>query len=141
MFNLALGFYNVGTIWAHEIDIFRTWRLVGASFHEIQAAHWRKLPYWVFAPVVLGVVGSIVLLWYHPPGSPWWAIVGVFGCQAASTILTALYWGPWQAALSQDTRGAASPFLERILKTHWVRTALINASGLILLAWSILILR
>ncbi|MFZ0032732.1 MAG: hypothetical protein WAK84_12765 [Candidatus Cybelea sp.] len=45
------------------------------------------------------------------------------------------------AALSQDTRGAASPFLERILKTHWVRTALINASGLILLAWSILILR
>ena len=23
--NLALAFYNVGTIWAHEIDIFRSW--------------------------------------------------------------------------------------------------------------------
>ena len=24
--NLALAFYNVGTIWAHEVDIFRSWK-------------------------------------------------------------------------------------------------------------------
>jgi len=28
LFNVALAFYNVGTIWAHEIDIFRTWKLI-----------------------------------------------------------------------------------------------------------------
>jgi hypothetical protein len=26
--NVALAFYNVGTIWAHEVDIFRTWSLI-----------------------------------------------------------------------------------------------------------------
>jgi hypothetical protein len=28
LLNLALGFYNVGTIWAHELDIFRAWKLI-----------------------------------------------------------------------------------------------------------------
>jgi hypothetical protein len=29
--NLALAFYNVGTIWAHEIDTFRSWKLRAAQ--------------------------------------------------------------------------------------------------------------
>jgi hypothetical protein len=46
LWNLALAFYNVGTIWAHEVDIFRSWTLVApGTFHRVQAAHWRKLPY------------------------------------------------------------------------------------------------
>ena len=46
LLNLALGFYNVGTIWAHEVDIFRSWRLVDRKdFHALQQTHWRKLPY------------------------------------------------------------------------------------------------
>jgi len=28
LFNVALAFYNVGTIWAHEIDISRTWKRI-----------------------------------------------------------------------------------------------------------------
>jgi hypothetical protein len=40
LLNLALAFYNVGTIWAHEIDIFRSWKLVNESdFHSIQSVH------------------------------------------------------------------------------------------------------
>ena len=140
LLNLALGFYNVGTIWAHEVDIFRSWRLVGPAFHEIQTAHWKKLPYWVLAPVVIAFAGSVVLLWYHPDDSPQWAVFGTFGCQAASLILTGLYWGRWQATLSKDPLGAESPYLTRILRTHWIRTALINLSGIILLAWSILVM-
>lgn len=51
LLNLAFGFYNVGTIWAHEVDIFRTWKLVEAkSFHQVQYMHWHKLAYWVFIP-------------------------------------------------------------------------------------------
>jgi hypothetical protein len=46
LLNLAVAFYNVGTIWAHEVDIFRSWKLVDpASFPKVQSAHWRKLPY------------------------------------------------------------------------------------------------
>jgi hypothetical protein len=32
--NLAVAFYNVGTIWAHEIDIFRTWKLIDRAQFE-----------------------------------------------------------------------------------------------------------
>jgi hypothetical protein len=41
--NLALAFYNVGTIWAHEVDIFRSWKLIDPKdFPAVQRAHWKK---------------------------------------------------------------------------------------------------
>lgn len=134
--NLALAFYNVGIIWAHEIDIFRSWRLLTPeTFRAVQAAHWKKLPYWVFAPVVASLAGSVALIWYHPVGSPAWAIWGNLGCQLLSHLLTAMTWGRWQAALSVDPSGPRSVFLDKILSTHWIRTALINAYALILFVW------
>ena len=39
LLNLAFAFYNMGIIWAHEVDIFRSWRLVGPeSFPRLQSA-------------------------------------------------------------------------------------------------------
>ena len=134
--NLAVAFYNVGTIWAHEIDIFRTWKLLDLdAFRRVQATHWRKLAYWVFAPVGLSLAGAIALIWYHPAGSPPWAIWGNLVCQLLSHVLTALMWGRWQAALSTDPLGAQGPFLEKTLRTHWIRTALVTAYALILFVW------
>jgi hypothetical protein len=141
LLNVALAFYLVGAIWAIEVDIFRTWRLVSASdFHAVQKVHWRKLPFWVLAPLGLALIDSFVLLEYHPPVAPAWARWGNLGCQLASHLLTAIFWGPWQAKLSRDDRGPASPYLEKILATHWIRTLLINAYAGILLAWAILAL-
>lgn len=138
LLNLALAFYNVGTIWAHEIDIFRTWKLLDPkNFHKVQEIHWKKLPYWVFAPVGLALIGSIILFWYHPIKIQLWEIWLTFSFQLLSHSLTAIFWGPWQAKLSQDKSGGASPYLAKILKTHWIRTALINAYGLMLLILSI----
>ena len=138
LLNLALGFYNVGTIWAHEVDIFRSWKLLDPeTFLRVQTVHWRKLPYWVFAPVGLAFAGSIALIWYHPPRSPAWAIWGALGFQLASHALTAALWGPWQARLSRDPRGSESPYLAKTLATHWIRTALINAYALVLLVWTV----
>lgn len=137
LLNLALAFYNVGTIWAHEVDIFRLWKLVGAeSFHRVQAVHWHKLPYWVLAPAGLALAGSLGLIWYRPANSPPWAVWGALGCQIASLVLTAFLWGPWPAKLSQDPLGSGSPYLTRILSTHWIRTLLINANGFIVLVWA-----
>jgi hypothetical protein len=138
LLNLALAFYNVGTIWAHEVDIFRTWKLLGANtFHNVQLTHWKKLPYWVFLPVGVGVIGSITLIWYHPANSPIWAIWGGVLFQALPHTLTALFWGRWQAKLAKDPLGAQSPYLEKILKTHWIRTALISAYAVILFIWTV----
>jgi len=139
--NLALAFYNTGTIWAMEIDIFRSWRLLDQqSFSIVRKEHWKKIPYWVFIPVGFSLVGSIALIWYHPEGSPVWAIWSTIGCQLCSHFLTALFWGPWQAKLSLDQQGPNSPLLRKILKTHWIRTALINAYAAILLAWTIIVI-
>jgi hypothetical protein len=142
LLNLALAFYNVGTIWAVEVDIFRSWKFVGIdSFHRVQEVHWRKLPYWIFAPVGLAFGGSVVLVFDHPAGSPAWAIWGNLSCQALSHVLTALTWGRWQARLSEDPRGPESVYLAKILATHWLRTLLINAYAFILLAWVVELLR
>ena len=135
LLNLALAFYNVGTIWAHEVDIFRTWKLITDSkiFHTVQEIHWKKLPYWVFIPLGIAFLGSIALFWYHPDQIPGWEIAVAFGAQLVSHILTAIFWGPWQAKLSKDTQGSSGIYLEKILRTHWIRTALINIYGLMLL--------
>ena len=141
LINLALAFYNVGIIWAHEVDIFRSWKLIEPSnFHSVQNAHWRKLPYWVFGPVGLAIIGAVLLIPYHPAGSPQWAIWTNLLCQLLSLVLTGLIWGRWQAKLSKDSRGSRSPYLDRILRTHWVRTLLISACALILLVWSVQVL-
>lgn len=138
LLNLALAFYNVGTIWAHEVDIFRSWRLAGPdAFLRIQTIHWRKIPYWVMLPLGLALAGSVGLIWYRPANSPSWAVWGALGCQIASHTLTAFLWGPWQAKLSKDPLGPASPYLARILSTHWIRTLLISAYGFTLLAWAV----
>ena len=138
LLELAVCFYNVGTIWAIEVDIFRTWKLVGENeFHTIQTVHWKKLPYWIFTPVGLALLGSLVLIWYHPVGSPTWALLGNVICQACSLILTAFLWGPWQAKLSQDPSGPQSRYLANILRTHWVRTFLITAAGFVVLWWTV----
>ena len=138
LINLALAFYLVGAIWAHEVDIFRNWRVLDPeNFHRVQAVHWKKLPYWVFAPLAVAFAGSVVLVWYHPVGSPRWMIWGNLLCQVASHGLTALIWGPWQAKLSRDPAGGQGWYLAQILRTHWIRTLLISSYGAILLAWSI----
>lgn len=78
--NLVLAFYNVGTIWAHEVDIFRTWKLLDSkTFAAVQSVHWKKLPYWVFIPVGLSLIGAVALLWYHPSKIPVWEILLAFG--------------------------------------------------------------
>ena len=136
--NLALAFYNVGTIWAHEVDIFRSWKWIDPqSFRRIQSVHWRKLPFWVFIPVGLSFIGSVWLLWYHPARNPSWEIGLAVGLQSLSHLLTAILWGPWQAKLSRDAAGGESIFLSKILRTHWIRTFLITVYGLMLLvlAW------
>lgn len=140
--NLALAFYLVGAVWAHEVDIFRNWQVLDAeNFHRLQSVHWRKLPYWVFAPLAAALAGSVVLIWYHPAGSPAWGIWGNLGCQLASHLLTAVMWGPWQAALGRDTAGGRSVHLARILRTHWIRTLLISGYGAFLFAWTVAVVR
>jgi hypothetical protein len=80
---------------------------------------------------------ALTLIWYHPVRSPLWAILGAVLCQALSIALTVIFLGRWQAKLAQDPRGSQSPYLTHILRTHWMRTLLINAYALMLLVAAI----
>lgn len=138
--NTALAFYNTGTIWAMEVDIFRSWRLLDkSSFLSVRKSHWKKLPYWVFIPVGLAFIGATVLIWYHPTCSPTWAIWINLLSQLCSHLLTAVFWGPWQARLSTDPLAAQSPILSKILRTHWIRTFLINVYAFNLFFWTTIV--
>lgn len=120
------------------IRIFRSWKFLDPkTFHKVQSVHWKKLPYWVFIPVGLSFIGVITLFWYHPDKISSSEIWLAFMFQFFSHLLTAIFWGPWQAKLSKDELGGASPFLKKILKTHFIRTVLINAYGLVLLYMTI----
>jgi hypothetical protein len=112
------------------------WKLIGrAQFHEVQTAHFRKIPYWIFGPVGLALLGNIALLWYRPAGSPRWCVWAALVFQLLSIVLTAAFWGRWQGRPAQDERGPESPYLAKILRTHWLRTALINGYALVFLFW------
>ena len=139
--NVALAFTIVGFVWAHQVEIFRSWRLIDArSFRAVHAAHWQTLPIWV-VPIGLGLAGSIALIWYHPAGSPAWAIWASVLCQVITQVLTLFFWGRWQAQLRGDSNGPASPVLDRLIRTHWLRAVLTSAYAAILIVWTVTVLR
>jgi len=138
---LAIGFYAVGIVWANEIDIFRSWQYIHdvADFRAVWHAHWIKLWVWGLIPVGLEFTFSIGLILFHPAGSPTWVIWGNFSCQLASLILTGLFWEQWQAKLYRDPQGSKSPYLGKILKTHWIRALLTTVYAFILLTWVLIV--
>jgi hypothetical protein len=133
LLGVALAFYNVGAIWAHEVDIFRTWKLIDPKdFAAVQTAHWRKLPYWIFAPVWLALIGSTALIWYHPVGSPGWAIGSNVACQTLAIVLTALLWGRQQAELSRDPACVTQPLPQEDRSDALGANVLINVYAFIM---------
>lgn len=134
--NLVLAFYNIGIIWTMELDVFRSWRTLDEnSFYSARGTHWKWLPYFVFIPVGLALIGSIGLLWFHPNNSPLWMIWSSFSCQVLAHILTFLFWGRWQAQIYFKKLKPTDPVIEKLIKTHWIRTALMTIFGFILLSW------
>jgi hypothetical protein len=139
--NLVLASVIAGFVWAHQIEIFRAWRLLDrASFRAVHDAHWRTLPVWV-VPIVLSTAGSVALIFYHPAGSPAWAIRSGVACQALTQILTLLFWGRWQASLRTQADGPRSAVLTWLVRTHWVRAVLVTANVGILVVWMAIVVR
>jgi hypothetical protein len=99
------------------------------TFHKVHEIHWHKIPFWIFIPYGLFLALSILLIWYHPASSPTWAIWGNLACFVLAIALTAALWARWQSKLESDNTGGRSPWLKKILDTHWIRVVLVNASA------------
>lgn len=136
LITFALSFYGLGLIWAIETLIFPGWALLPdlPTFEKVRGAHWKIIPYLVFIPIGLLFVLTIALLWYMPL----LPIILAFFFQLFSHILTGLTFGRWQARIAIEHQGPNSPFLKKILATHWIRTTLVTLNAAALL-WAVLI--
>jgi hypothetical protein len=138
--NLAVGFYNVGLIWLTQVVCYPLWGHVGkAEFSQYHLAWWHGIWGVCFVPAGLAVLGAMAMLWLRPPGVPASAVRLGLALQAATWVLTALWWAPLQMRIEEG--GFSVPVFRLLLETHWGRVALVTAYGFLLFwmaarAWS-----
>jgi hypothetical protein len=134
MMNVALGFYNVGSIWIVHVLIYPIWPLVGSGeVDAVRTEHWHRLPGVVFVPAGLAFLGALLMVWFRPPAVPRWSVLVALGLQVASSAATALWFAPLQARMSTPGGGLSAAVFDRLMETHWVRVGLITGYGLLLL--------
>lgn len=128
---VALGWYHTGFVWLVQVVAWPLFGHVGPlEFEAYHQSWWRGIRYILFVPSGLAGIAGVLLLFVRPAGVPEWLVVAAFCAYVLTYVVTALWFGPQQAALN-DT---ASPRFRRILRTHWLRTALVTGNAALLLA-------
>lgn len=128
----AISLYNVGIIWLMQRHIFPGFEFIGKEeWPEYHEHHWQRIRYVVLLPAVLAFGGSALLLKVRPSNIPRWMTRTGFGLQTTAFGLTAVLWGPM---LSRFRRGNSTERVQRLVRTHWIRTLLVTAFG-ILMFW------
>jgi len=117
----ALVFYGTGAAFMEGFVGYPSWPLVGSAeftqFHRFISP--RILTYLV-APLVLGTVVSILLIWFRPAAIPAWPVWASIALQAIVWISTVAIQVPIQVRLSAD--GRSLPLIERLIVTNfWLR--------------------
>ena len=126
----ALSLYGVGNIWPVQLSSYRLWRYVGPrEFHAYHLAWWHSIWGVILAPAVLVFFGSLLMLWWRVPGVPRWAAWAGFALQVALVLGTALWWGPLMARLEQPNGELAAERFHLLMRTHWLRVAIVTAYG------------
>ncbi len=113
--------YGTGAAIIESFVNYPSWHLIGAAqftqFHQFISP--RILAYLV-APMLLGTVFSILLLWHRPAAIPLWAVWSVIGLQAIVWVATATTQVPIQVQLSAN--GLSLPLIDRLIETNfWFR--------------------
>src|SRR4051812_31357937 len=117
----ALVCYGTGAALMDGFVGYSSWHLVGSAeftaFHRFISP--RILTYLV-APLVLGTVFSVLLIWFRPAVIPAWPVWASIGLQAIVWVSTVTIQVPIQVRLSAD--GLSLPLLERLIVTNfWLR--------------------
>ena len=72
------------------------------------------------APVLLGTVFTVLMLWHRPAAIPLWAVWAAIGAQVIVWVSTATIQVPIQMQLS--AHGLSPPLVERLIVTNfWLR--------------------
>lgn len=128
----AACFYGVGNIWMTQFG-WRLWPYVDPDdFGPYHNAWWTMIKPVVFPVAAIAVLGSIALIWWRPEGVRAVLVWLNIGLLTATYLLTAIFWGRWQA----QTHFARLPdrsldtMYVRAMSTHWIRATMITLSGL-----------
>jgi hypothetical protein len=131
--NDALAFVNVGLIWMMQLQIYPLWAFVGkAQWVAYHAEHWRRVRWFVFPPVFLQFALAVALVGIRLPTLGERLAWLNLGLQTLTHLLTWRIWAPLQIRLS-TSKGDHPRLLSELLRSHWSRTALVTACGLVAL--------
>lgn len=117
----ALVFYGTGAAFMEGFVNYPSWPLIGTSefvvYHRFVSP--RILGYLV-APLLLGTLFTILMLWRRPAAIPRWAVWAAIVPQVVVWVATVAIQVPIQIQLS-DTGGSAALFDRLIVTNFWLR--------------------
>lgn len=126
---LAASFYNVGAVVLAQLS-WSLWPHVGRSeFPEYHRAWFKGMMPSIWPMAAVAGVGALVQIFVRPAGMPTWSAVFGSALQIANFGFTAAWWARWQAQLHQVRLddGSLNPLYLKLVRTHWLRVALIAA--------------
>ena len=117
----ALVFYGTGAAFVESFVNYPSWHLIGSAeftqFHRFISP--RILTYLV-APMMLGTVLTILLLWFRPAAIPTWSVWLAIALQTVVWLATVAIQVPIQIQLGAD--GLSVSLIERLIETNfWLR--------------------
>lgn len=127
----ALALFGVGNVWLVQLVCYRLWTLVGQreafSYH---IAWWHSIWGILFGPSTIVVLGAVALLWMRPfnvNGKLAWLGLSLL---VLTAVGTAAWWAPLMARLVAPDGGMLLRDYLLLMSTHWIRVALISATGI-----------
>src|SRR6266849_4931884 len=136
LISLAAGCYNVGIILMTQFG-YRLWARVGrAEFEDYHRAWWYGwggIQPLSFPSGIVATLGALAQLRWRSPHIPSWLVWLNINVWIQAWVMTAVWWGRWQAQLKQARQedGSLDPLYHRLLTTHWLRVALFAAGGVL----------
>jgi hypothetical protein len=117
----SLVLYGTGAAAVESFVNYSSWHLIGAdefiAYHQFISP--RVLTFLV-APLLLGTVFTILMLWSRPATIPAWAVWAALATQAVVWVSTVTLQVPIQLQLSEH--GQSVELIDRLIKTNfWLR--------------------
>jgi hypothetical protein len=117
----ALVFYGTGAAFIESFVNYASWHLIGSdefiAYHRFISPRVLAL---LVAPLLLGTVFTILLLWSRPAAIPAWAVWTAIAAQAVVWVSTVTIQVPIQIQLSHQ--GLSVDLVERLITTNfWLR--------------------
>jgi hypothetical protein len=118
---LALVFYGTGAAFIESFVNYASWHLIGSdefiAYHRFISPRVLAL---LVAPLLLGTVFTILLLWSRPAAIPAWAVWTAIAAQTVVWVSTVTIQVPIQIQLSHQ--GLSVDLVERLITTNfWLR--------------------